>query len=37
VKKNNDGSRMYMYKHRHMNVLVNSSGAVLSVGIFSGS
>ena len=35
VKKNKDGSRFYMYKHRHLNILTTASVTVVSIGIFS--
>jgi hypothetical protein len=35
IKKNKDGSRSYMYKNRHLNVLVLPNGTVQSVGVYS--
>ena len=33
TQKNKDGSKFYMYKNRHMNVLVLPNGTVQSVGV----
>lgn len=35
VTKNKNGTRFYMYKNRHMNVLVGSNGTVMSLGVYS--
>ena len=35
VKKNKDGSRLYVYKNRRLNVLTNSKGMIFSIGIYS--
>jgi len=35
VQKNSNGTRFYLYKNRHMNVLVAANGTVISIGVYA--